>query len=157
MLQPLAAPAAARRLPRGAAWFPRASRAARLVVSANTQRSNSITKKRTSGPPGLPPINDNSGGGGGGGWDGHRIVRNLAINAALFGIYCLLDSGGPGGIFNGGGGGWGGGGECGLGGPGWLGVVWLALRCGGLACIAVQQTVPDAPLLASSATLQRSC
>lgn len=76
-----------------------------LQVWANTQRSNSTTKKRTSGPPGLPPINANDGGGGGGGWDGHRIARNVAINAALFGIYCLLDSGGPGGIFGGGGGG----------------------------------------------------
>lgn len=79
-----------------------------LDVSANTQRSNSVTKKRTSGPPGLPPINDNSGGGGGGGWDGHRLARNLAINAGLFAIYCILDSGGPGNIFGGGGGGGGG-------------------------------------------------
>ena len=84
-----------------------------LQVQANTQKSNQTTKKRTSGPPGLPPINaNNEGGGGGGGWDGFRMARNVGINAALFGIYCLLDSGGPGGIFNGGGGGGGGGGEC---------------------------------------------
>ena len=92
-----------------AASAARPQRRLALDVAANTQRSNSVTKKRTSGPPGLPPINDNSGGGGGGGWDGHRIARNLAINAGLFAIYCLLDSGGPGNIFGGGGGGGGGG------------------------------------------------
>jgi hypothetical protein len=80
----------------------------RLQVWANTQRSNSTTKKRTSGPPGLPPINSNEGGGGGGGWDGHRIARNLALNAAFFGLYVLFDSGGFGGGGSGGGGGGGG-------------------------------------------------
>lgn len=97
--------------PACAAAAPSARRRGPLVVTANTERSNTTTKKRLSGPPGLPPINDNSGGGGGGGgWDGGKIARNLALNALFLGIYMLVDSGGPGGIFNGGGGG----GELGL-------------------------------------------
>lgn len=121
--------------------LPRPARRQQLQVTANTQRSNSTTKKRTSGPPGLPPINDNSGGGGGGGWDGHKIIRNVAINAAIFGIYCLLDSGGPGGIFNGGGSG----GELLLYGVifGWaLWKLWLLVhadvRCAGPCCSLLQ-------------------
>lgn len=80
-----------------------------LVVEANVERSNTTTKKRLSGPPGLPPINTNDGGGGGGGWDGGKIARNLALNALFLGIYFLVDSGG-GGIFGGGSGSGGGGG-----------------------------------------------
>jgi hypothetical protein len=55
-----------------------------LDVQAGTQRSNSTTKKRTSGPPGLPPIKSNDGGGGGGGGWGGNIARNLMLNAMLW-------------------------------------------------------------------------
>ena len=98
-----------------------------LWVVANTQRSNSTTKKRTTGPPTLPPINDN-GSGGGGGWDGHKIARNLALNAFFLGIYFLVDSGGPGGIFNGGNGG-GGGEDPPVAAPAWSGDLQLPLAC----------------------------
>mmetsp|Transcript_155 Transcript_155/g.310 ORF Transcript_155/g.310 Transcript_155/m.310 type:complete len:152 (+) Transcript_155:261-716(+) len=77
-----------------------------VTTCGQGQRSNSTTRKRTSGPPGLPPVNNNdSGGGGGGGWFGPNMVRNIALNGALFGFIFMLDhysNGGGGGFFGGG-------------------------------------------------------
>lgn len=72
---------------------------------ASTQRSNTVTKKRTTGPPMLPPIDPNEGGGGGGGGGWGKIARNVLLNAALLGAFFAFEmtSHGDGGGFFGGG------------------------------------------------------
>ncbi|DBA87926.1 TPA: hypothetical protein ACH3X1_004914 [Trebouxia sp. C0004] len=79
----------------------------RLQIRAGeSQRSPSVTKKRSTGPPFLPPVSPKDGGGGGGNnWGSGKLARNLALNALGLAIYMLLDGGGGGGFGFGGGGG----------------------------------------------------